>query len=545
MADQLTTLRPNADDLGTFPTISLAGNPQLYEAGAYSYTWGDLYKVLNGTATVAPGAATWIYATSSQQPYTTAGGVVLDDISLATGARIDYVQTRLDLEFDVFTGGSPVVRSTLYSGSSGQLNIQNATVDQDSATHTWTSPAQYRVPWSGQDWTAADVNNLGWRGEFATFPGGLAGTPMFIFKMYLDVYYRRLGVVTPSATTNTIHPVVSWSTSAPDSPVPQERYRVKVFSSAQYGAGGFNPWTSIPTWDSLEIVDTSTNAVTVPVGLQNGTTYRAYVWTAQQWTGTQGLWWNVAADGAYGGLGTPAYYQWTCNPGALLTSPGITLTANPNGGSVGVNITTPSGGPYIPIVERSVGGGAYIPWRFSGLYSQSGSSSSTYADHEAPLNQTITYRVQIQTTTNNSAYVTAATFLSGKYSWLKEPTFNYVSSPMNIKAETPFAPKLSEPQGVFPTLGRSHPIITGDGTKGWSGSLIIRTESLTEYNQLMAFVTSGKTLLLQTPDGKAWYIRIGDGTTWETIRSIPVAGDTGPVRDLHRVTIPWNEVDTP
>lgn len=83
-------------------------------------------------------------------------------------------------------------------------------------------------------------------------------------------------VTAPTGTvTDTSRPAVAWTyTDADDDP--QSVYEVKVFTAAQYGATGFDPDTSVGEWESGEITSSDTG-VTVPVDLETGTTYRAYV----------------------------------------------------------------------------------------------------------------------------------------------------------------------------------------------------------------------------------------------------------------------------
>jgi hypothetical protein len=66
---------------------------------------------------------------------------------------------------------------------------------------------------------------------------------------------------------------VTWTLSGGDA---QTAYEVKIFSAAQYGAAGFDPATSAPTYFSGTVPNGSTTAP-VFVGLVNGGTYRAYV----------------------------------------------------------------------------------------------------------------------------------------------------------------------------------------------------------------------------------------------------------------------------
>lgn len=123
-------------------------------------------------------------------------------------------------------------------------------------------------------WSMATKDAAGLAGPFATDATVLGGTP------------ATVTVTGPAGSvTTTSRPTVTWSLNDPEGD-PQERYQVKVFSAAQYGAGGFDPATSSTTWDSTETLDVTARARQVGVDLANGTTYRAYVRvrTSGQWS---------------------------------------------------------------------------------------------------------------------------------------------------------------------------------------------------------------------------------------------------------------------
>lgn len=104
-------------------------------------------------------------------------------------------------------------------------------------------------------------------------------------------------VTAPSGTSGASRPDVTWTYTDSESN-PQIAYRVKVFDQATYTAGGFDPATSTPVWDSGDVAGTATTA-TVGVDLVNGGTYRAYERSSQV-GGMQSGWayseWTVALD---------------------------------------------------------------------------------------------------------------------------------------------------------------------------------------------------------------------------------------------------------
>lgn len=118
--------------------------------------------------------------------------------------------------------------------------------------------------------------------------------------------------VSPSSpVTTTTRPTIGWTYSDGDSWA-QTRYRVKVYSSDQYSAGGFNPRTTVPLQDS-GWVSSAAASWQLASPLENGT-YRAYVWVSK--TTPNGHFIDSvpsSTDPAVGGTAAPSHVQWTQN----------------------------------------------------------------------------------------------------------------------------------------------------------------------------------------------------------------------------------------
>ncbi len=84
-----------------------------------------------------------------------------------------------------------------------------------------------------------------------------------------------LSVNGPSGNVTASQPIISW-TATPASGSSIISWEAKVFSAAQYTAGGFNPATSATTWDS-GVTSGSATSVQVGTALPAGITYRFYV----------------------------------------------------------------------------------------------------------------------------------------------------------------------------------------------------------------------------------------------------------------------------
>lgn len=233
---------------------------------------------------------------------------------------------------------------------------------------------------SGASWTTSDIDAI----RLAVGAGFISTTDdMRVYEAYIDVTYNEAPVATVTAPaeastiTNDSTPDVSWTYSDPETD-PQERYRVKVFSAAQYAAGGFDPSTSTATWDSGNVLSAST---TVEVGavLPNDT-YRAYV--------------QVADVGSSGRFGVWDYNQFTVN----VTAPPVpVLTATANNTLKRVELTaTSTGAPAVEFMrfEYSDDGGATWMTVRGGTKVATAAGSATIYDYESPPNTARQYRAK-------------------------------------------------------------------------------------------------------------------------------------------------------
>lgn len=147
--------------------------------------------------------------------------------------------------------------------------IKNARIVSDYTfpTAKWENGKVY-------NWSVATEDNQGVKGPYATDWTVVTSQPASV------VVTAPTGTVVGSSFPN-----IEWTMSDPEGE-PQGRYRTKVFTAAQYTAGGFNPETSPSTWDSGDVVSAAARNHQVPIELPNLTTYRAYVKveSANQWS---------------------------------------------------------------------------------------------------------------------------------------------------------------------------------------------------------------------------------------------------------------------
>lgn len=212
-----------------------------------------------------------------------------------------------------------------------------------------------------------------------------SGTPNRIYELYVDVVYNEVPVVTVtgpaegSTITDDSQPAVTWTYSDPEGD-PQERVRVKVFSAAQYGAGGFDPETSTATWDSGELFSSGTS-VEVGVPLLNAT-YRAYV--------------KAADAGSSGRYSAWDYDQFTINS-TPPPDPTIAATVQAAQGRTKVDVTAAAGAPsteFVTVEYSDDVGGSWATLRGATKLSLAPSATLSVYDYEAPPGESRRYRAK-------------------------------------------------------------------------------------------------------------------------------------------------------
>lgn len=162
----------------------------------------------------------------------------------------------------------------------------------------WASDSSVRTDWlawqtrdpNGATWTQALIDRLQLRMAGVTHADGAYEYPRF-YELYVRVQIDTRPVVDTlvAGAIDSSQPTVTFRWTDTDGD-PMVKRQVKVYSLAQYTAGGFNPDTSAATWDSGQVTaslsagQTST-PVKVGVTLAAGTTYRFYVRGARDFMG--------------------------------------------------------------------------------------------------------------------------------------------------------------------------------------------------------------------------------------------------------------------
>lgn len=328
-----------------------------------------------------------------------------------------------------------------------------------------------------------------------------------IHEVYVDVTCVAQPVTVPSLPTGTITdtniPAVQWANTLDSDGGAQTHFQVRVFTAAQYGAGGFNAASSTATFDTG---DTSSAAVSTQVTtpLADGN-YRAYVRVGQTVNGATH--WSDYA-----------YTAFTIDVDLPAVPDAPTLTVQTGRikvhveGNAGTATTT-----HLEVQRSEDAGATYEPLRLTtdtdGLIT--GTSSDEY-DYEAPNGTLMTYRVRAlhEISAGNyvaSAWASATATWSDTAWWLKcpeQPALNMVVVPASL-------PGYQRPgrQGVFQPLGSTETVIVADKRGAPRGTLRLQIDTPAEQDDLDALLDSNLTLLLQGPPAHHWtdrYVRFGD-----------------------------------
>jgi hypothetical protein len=395
-------------------------------------------------------------------------------------------------KINVYLGSRLNNQNYFYSG----LAVRGANV---SAT-TFTGPYFNSAP-NGGEWTQSAINGL--RAKVTEYKDGadIGKT----YELFIDVDIAAQPTVTVSAPTGTITssaaPDVTWAYADTDNET-QAYYQIKVFSAAQYGAGGFDAETSTATWDSGEIASSDQTGVIGTLLLP--ATYRTYVRVAKSINGSP--FWSAFA-----------YSQFTIS----FTAPSIpTLTATWSDAlgraSFTLTGTAPTGyvSQYYEVQRSDDGGTTYALVRGASEIIPNVSYVGTAVDYEAPRGLIVNYRcrsVGIDSSSNEfpSAWGTVQQIqITNDLTWwfkaITNPTINKGS--IRVLRSIPIV--VEEPNSVFRPLGGNRPVVVSGLIQGQDGTYLIKTVNSTEWDNFYPLLNHQGIILAQDPYGNQKYIRI-------------------------------------
>lgn len=430
-------------------------------------------------------------------------------------------------------GKTASLRARLARTSAGSTTLQWGT--SASTIVTWTSPTTIVF------FTTTDATFLAaWASGGVTVSFGLPSDNLNLlrlYELYLDYTYvaQPTTVVTVGGTiTDNNLPPVSWVNTLDANGGAQTQYHVKVFTDAQYLAGGFNPASSTPFEDGGQ--QSGAAASWTPSTIQPNDTYRAYVRVGQTVNGA-----THWSDWAYD--------EYIINVPAPNV-PTLTLADEPTKARISIGLASGGGGTATNAfeIQRSLDGGT--TWEAVRLTTDtdgviySGATTTVY-DNEAPNGTAMKYRARAGHDYSGvyawSAWTSTGTETwSGSDSWLKAPESPTLNAVALIKSRV--EQQRAARQGIFQPLGRSLAVVVSDERTGATGEIAVWVDASdsSARAKLEALLDSPLTLLLQHPAAAHeddLYLCPGN---YSRARSIDNQNAVGFI-----YTFQWTEVDEP
>jgi len=399
--------------------------------------------------------------------------------------------------------------------SAGRINVYLGTrTDNQNYFHSalairgqYTTATTFTGPWqtaspNGADWSQATIDGL--RAKVTEYNDtGVLGS---ILELYIDVDIAAQPTVTVSAPTGTIttsaDPDVTWAYADTDNET-QAYYQIKVFTAAQYGAGGFSALTSTATYDSGEVASSDQTAVVGDLFLN--ATYRAYVRVAKVVNGSPFF-------------SSYAFSGFVLN-NTVPTVPTLSVSWNSSLGKATFTITGAivTGGlvsQYFEAQRSDDGGTVYAVIRDGDDITPNASYVGTAVDYEAPRGVVAYYRarsVGVDSSSNEfpSAYSTVQQVLvtNDETWWFKavtSPDINLGSVRVLAQLDT----NIEEANTVFRPLGATRPIVVAGPLQGEDGIYSIKTITEDEWDAFYPILNYQGTLLVQDPLENQKYVRI-------------------------------------
>jgi hypothetical protein len=398
------------------------------------------------------------------------------------------------------TAGSAIVRGRIVGrvGGNGNFSVQylnagNAIFAALSSAPAATAIAEYvggwTLPTGGTAWSTATIN----AGSIYADTGN-TNLRLTQLRMEYDMYSIPTHTITTSS--NTDKPVTSWVYTDTDG-VSQSSAVVKMYTAAQYGAGGFSPDTSTATFSTVLAGDGTTVTSTTAVG-PTATVYRSYI--------------QVIKD-VYS---VPVRSAWSSAQATL------SFTA-PNAGTV-----TPTFDDTYKRVQLSVAGSA-SPFRYTvtrggttigtALTTMPVSGAAVFYDYQAPRGTAVVYSLVMTTgtaaspqlsSTTSTGTVTTGTATSWELQSLEDPTTIYqFASPVTSISFTRM-----EGQSVLRPLDATKAVVVSGALTGDDGTLNWTTSTRSSWETLKTVLTAQSPLRVTSPflyaagGNESWVVRL-------------------------------------
>jgi hypothetical protein len=445
-----------------------------------------------------------VLADDSDSSYTTldnaeTGVVGIGDLTLPAGAVIKAVALRA---------------RTSIPGSAALLEMSSSITDlTGQMTVTWAAATTVTV----RTLTTGGITDSSVDALVVTFENGSGiARSVRIYEAYVDVTHVAQPTLTVDAPTGTItdtnQPTVEWTATLDSDGGAQTVLDLKIFTDAQYLAGGFDPETSTAfedrggyyAGDSLQV-----NAI-LP-----DDTYRAYVKVGQ----------TVNGDFHWSDW---EYAEFTVNVD-LPAVPDFTATADSANGRITLVIDDNAGTATTDELELQRSLDAGVTWgtvrqEVEGNFDVA-DAPITVHDYEAPNGVEVMYRARALHDYSGvlaaSDWATDSATWSSTSWWLKNPNNPDLNAAVKIRSFKTV--DRAGRQGAFQPLGASFPVVVSDTRESKRGTVVLRCDTLDEQQALDDLLDSADTLLLQSPLDKGGpdYIKVGNhqrerAVDWET-----------------------------
>lgn len=491
--------------------------------------------VLDDDWTPSTGTSHGVTSDDSDVTYTTPAssdleylrlGLGTSTLALASGSQVRSVKYRARIANSAAASNKRLRFAFMYGDELGDIVAFTPT----SSIAEITGPKYSKAP-DGQSWDQDRLDDLVLRIRSENSAANR------VYEAYVDIEYNTAPTVAVSAVaTDTATPTISWAYADGEGD-PQERFRVKIFSAAQYGAGGFDPDISTATYDSGEIYSFATSH-TITTGLVNGTTYRAYV---------------KAADAGSSGR----YSVWDYEPFTFsITPPPVpTVVATADSTNARVSLAITQGGPtpattYFE-VQRSEDAGT--TWEFirggEEVTNAGGVAGNTVYDYEMHRGLAVQYRARAVQVSSGLLLISAYSSTSSATvavigTWIK--CYDDPSKNLRVYLQTKRLEFESlQAKGIHRALGRSTYQARSGQIYDLTAVLPLWLENTTKYNSFKVLRTQAK-VLLQLPYGETgsaaeqYWVSFG-----ELLSIVVVSTASMSVAQRRDITIPIVTVEAP
>lgn len=428
-------------------------------------------------------------------------GVVLDlpAFTIPAGARIVGVRVRERAKVVGASFGGAYAKAqpwvlnaagTAYAGGAGVAGSWPNT------TYALYEGAYETLTPYGTEWLAADLTALRilLTNVYVVFPNSVHITEVWVDAQYIEKPTTTVTLPAESAVEATVFPTVGFTFAQADS-VAMDSARVKIFNSAQYGAGGFNPETSTPVadsgWFAASNPGTWTSTVACPTG-----SYRGYAKT------------RVSFNGGYFESDWD-YNAWTVSVTPPPT-PTLAAAAVPANSRTTLTVTSGGGSPTTDgyDFEYSDDGSTWYSTRAGTLV---GSGTQVDTDYEAPPNVVRSYRARAYRVASGakitSAWSTTATATLSAVRWRLVDPYTGTGLWVTLDGDVFSHSSEEQSQALYP-IGRKNPVVLSGTIQGETYPLTFPFGSEAEFLAFEVLRSTQHILLLKSARNWQKYIKL-------------------------------------